>query len=112
MHLPLDFSMKDSTTNRQQLVCHLNNSIYGLKQASRLWFAKFSSALLPLNFGQSQNDYSLFTKGASLGLVILLVFVDDIILGRADLMSITQIKSHFQSLFKVKDLGNLKNLEE
>ncbi|MED6187442.1 hypothetical protein PIB30_116573 [Stylosanthes scabra] len=75
MDLPLGYKTKDSG-----LVCRLNKSIYGLKQASRQWFCKFSSALLCNNFKQSKRDYSLFTYGTGAQIVYLLVYVDDIIL--------------------------------
>ncbi|GKV29747.1 hypothetical protein SLEP1_g38646 [Rubroshorea leprosula] len=62
------------------LVSKLNKSLYGLKQASHNWFAKFSHALLAIGFTQSFADYSLFSLSRGASCVYVLVYVDDMVI--------------------------------
>jgi len=65
-------------------VCHLKRSLYGLKQAPRAWFEKFRTTLLDFTFMQSQYDYSLFFSKTNIGIVQLLVYVDDLVIIGSD----------------------------
>ncbi|KAM7530049.1 hypothetical protein LguiB_033459 [Lonicera macranthoides] len=94
-------------TNPSNEVCRLKRSLYGLKQAPRAWFEKFRTTLLNFQFTQSQYDSSLFLKRTATGIVVLLVYVDDIVITGSDSQSIGELQQHLKSIFHMKDLGLL-----
>ncbi|KAL6313370.1 hypothetical protein AAG906_001081 [Vitis piasezkii] len=59
---------------RENQVCHLHKLLYGLKKASRQWFAKFSTVVQAVGFTQSKADYSLFTCRKSKSFTALLIY--------------------------------------
>jgi len=77
--------------------------LYGLKQASRHWFAK--SFLKSIGFIQSSLNNSLFIKNTAYTFFAFLAYVDDIII-IGDLMDdINNTKKTLEFKFKIKDLG-------
>lgn len=75
------------------IVCKLRKSLYGLRQASRLWFAKLSIRLLEMGYQQSKTDYSLFSKHTAASITLILVYVDDLLLCGSCLKSINDISN-------------------
>lgn len=92
----------------ENLVCRLHKSLYGLKQASRQWFSKFSEAIRSAGYTQSKADYSLFTRKVGASFTALLIYVDDILITGNDLTAIDALKSFLNKRFRIKDLGDLK----
>nr|KYP51592.1 Copia protein [Cajanus cajan] len=92
----------------ENLICRLNKSLYGLKQASRQWFAKFSTAIQAAGFIQSKADYSLFTCMKGKSFTALLIYVDDILITGNDPIAISSLKQFLHNRFRIKDLGDLK----
>jgi hypothetical protein len=96
------------TPSKPGQVCKLLKSLYGLKQASRMWYEKLTSLLILEGYTQSTADYSLFTLTTDQHFTALLVYVDDIILAGTSLPEFDRIKHILDAKFKIKDLGSLK----
>jgi len=58
-------------------VCKLQRSLYGLKQASRQWYARLSSFLICHGYKQCASGHSLFLKHGFNTVIALLVYVDN-----------------------------------
>lgn len=95
----------DAKTERK--VCRLCKSIYGLKQASRQWYQKFSDALLAFGFTASLNDTSMFTYKSGKEFLTLIVYVDDIVLTGTSQLIMSQVKEYLNKKFSIKDLGHI-----
>ncbi|KAK3032613.1 hypothetical protein RJ639_036573 [Escallonia herrerae] len=103
MKIPQGFSKQGE--NR---VCRLQKSLYGLRQASRNWYHKFTQSLLVVGFIQSQSDHSLFTFARKGSFLAVLIYVDDVIVTGTDSAKISWLKHYLDTKFHIKDLGKLK----
>ncbi|KAI3511072.1 hypothetical protein L1887_18216 [Cichorium endivia] len=103
MKIPQGFSKETETR-----VCRLQKSLYGLKQASRNWYHKFTKFLLHMGFEQSKADHSLFLWDKDGVYIAILIYVDDVIVVGNNLERIQQTKRRLDEAFSIKDLGQLK----
>lgn len=95
-------------SSQKHWVCRLIKSIYGLKQASREWFAKLTSSLIQAGYKESLLDYSLFTYTSGPIFVAVVVYVDDILIAGNDMPTIQALKTLLDVQFNIKDLGPIK----
>ena len=86
MQPPLGFSVDSNK------VFHLRCALYGLKQAPRAWFAKFSSTIFRFGYTASPYDSALFLHHTNKGIILLLLYVDDMIITGDDLSGIQELK--------------------
>ncbi|XP_068340318.1 uncharacterized mitochondrial protein AtMg00810-like [Pyrus communis] len=97
-----------SQSHKQDVVCKLHKSIYGLKQSPRAWYAKLSSVLISVGFGRSNADSSLFVRSGTADTLVVLVYVDDLIITGDNPEEIKELKHSLQQRFAIKDLGVLR----
>ena len=97
----------------ERKVCRLIRSIYGLKQASRVWYETFAKILNEkMSFRVIHSDagvYVLRRQEGNIDIVIIL-YVDDILIMGNDKPLIIKIKKSLSNQeFKMKDLGPAKS---
>ena len=90
-------------------VYKLKKSLYGLKQAARVWNLTLHNELIKLNFIQSSVDKCLYVLRDGNSVCYLLVHVDDIILASDNEKLLEMIKRKVGEKFEIKDLGLVKH---
>lgn len=89
------------------LVCRLNRSLYGLKQASRSWNERFHQFMEKLNFKRSDNDPCLYTRGTRNQQIILVLYVDDVLVACPSVKLVNVIKNALSREFEMTDVGEV-----
>lgn len=90
-------------------VLRLHKSLYGLKQAARVWNQTLHKAMTNEGFKQSRYDECLYVYKDESNICYAIVHVDDMIFASN---SLTFIQTKIESLnksFELKCLGNVKN---
>ncbi len=97
MRQPEGFEVK----GKENLVCKLKKSIYGLKQSPRCWNAALDLQLREMGFIQSKNDPCIYFKNTeNTGEILYLgVYVDDIILAGKTDSALSEVKTALSRKF-------------
>ena len=96
MEQPLGFVIKGESGVR---VCKLNKIIYRLKQSPKAWFDKLSPILLSFSFRRWNFDNSVFVLKRDTGMVVPIIYMDDIIVFGSDVTSIEEVKGYLKKIF-------------
>ena len=95
-------------TSYYSLICKLQKSLCGLKQAPRSWYAKMDSFLLSQKFQRCKYDPNVYSQQYDGNLLIIFLYVYDILIRRSTLASISFIKTALHDAFEMSDVGPLK----
>ncbi|KAH9698286.1 reverse transcriptase Ty1/copia-type domain-containing protein [Citrus sinensis] len=90
---------------QEHMVCKLQRSIYGLKQASRSWNIRFDQVIKSLGFIQNIDEPCAYKKTQKKFVAFLVLCVDNILLIGNDIGVLTTIKIWLAKQFDMKDLG-------
>jgi hypothetical protein len=92
---------------KPDLGCHLNKSLYGLKQVPQAWYSRFATYLTSLGFIEAKLNMSLFILRRRPNMIYLLLYVDDIILTASSSKLLRLTIAALRWEFAMKDLGPL-----
>lgn len=90
-------------------VLRLHKSLYGLKQAARVWNKTLHTAMLNEKFTQSKYDECLYIYKDKTNVCYAIVHVDDMIFSSNSLATIQLKIQALNKSFELKCLGNVKN---
>ncbi len=90
------------------LVYRLKKALYGLKQAPRAWLEKIGEYLVTSGFQTSNVDFSLYVKKTDHGIVVIVIYVDDLIITGDSDADISDLNKLLKQKFEMKDLGELR----
>ena len=83
-------------------VCKLQQSIYGLVQASRSWNIRFDSVIKAYGFIQNFGEACIYKKVSGSSVAFLILYVDDILLIGNDTKFLNSIKGYLNKNFSMK----------
>jgi hypothetical protein len=89
-------------------VCKLLRSLYGLKQAGRIWSNMFTTYLLSWGFTRSTIDSCLYTYSTGAIILWVLVWVDDAVIVDNDYTTRDRFVNDMSKRFPTEDKGDLQ----
>ena len=112
LHVPQAMDVDEATlkmlgaTSKKELVLELRKSLYGLKQAGRLWSQLLHAKLCSAGFTQCVADMCLYWKHDGKDTVVVGVYVDDLLATGTDAAAVDRFFASLASL-SINDLGRV-----
>nr|KYP69745.1 Retrovirus-related Pol polyprotein from transposon TNT 1-94 [Cajanus cajan] len=96
---------------KEDYVCQLQRSLYGLKQSPRQWYKRFNNFMISKGFKRSPYACCIYHNKVEDGsMIYLLLYVDDMLIAAQDTNGIHNLKTLLNGEFDMKDLGAAKKI--
>lgn len=94
---------------KEDHVCLLRRSLYGLKQSARVWNQAIHRVLIEEKCVQSQNDPCLYMRNVKGKCCYILIYVDDLLVASEHQELLIECERILSNKFKMKNLGEVRN---
>ena len=101
----MDQPQRFTSPGRENEVCHLKKTIYGLKQASRVWGERFSSILQQHGFTPCSADLCLFVQKMGNKTTFIAIYVDDVIIASDNKSAINELLTALGTEFEIRSFA-------
>jgi hypothetical protein len=102
VHQPAGFIV----AGQEGKVLRLRKSLYGLRQAPRVWNSKLDDTL-KMDFVQSEHEHMMYRRSHSDDIILVGVYVDDLVITGSSLAAVEKFKEEIKRMFLMSDLGLL-----
>jgi hypothetical protein len=93
---------------KEDWVLRLLKSIYGMKQASRVWNKTFDKVMKELGFERLDCEWCVYRRQTPSGIIIFLLHVDDILSAASTREENERFKAQLRKHWEINDLGPVK----
>jgi hypothetical protein len=96
---------------KENLVCRLKKSLYGLKQSPGQWYKRFDSCMIQITYTHCEYDCCVYVRILEdNSYIFLLLYVDDILIAARSMCEVDRLKSLLHKEFEMKDLCVAKKI--
>lgn len=94
---------------KEDQVCLLKKSIYGLKQSARVWNQTIHETLTNAGVTRSINDKCFYTRTDERGVIYIIIYVDDVLMASNSDEMLQFYEAELRKQYKIENLGEVKN---
>ncbi|KAJ4713974.1 Retrovirus-related Pol polyprotein from transposon TNT 1-94 [Melia azedarach] len=97
--------------DKEDYVCKLKKSLYGLKQSPKQWYKRFDSYMIEISYTKSPYDCCVYYSKATNGsLIYLVLYVYDMLIATENKSNVQKLKDFLSVEFEMKDLGAARKI--